>query len=484
LLARVETHSLSAPGEPLAFQCRLASDNGWTLGHAVRVVREYRRFLVLTQVAAATVCPSDDVDRAWHLHITRTADYERFCSDVFGRFLHHQPAGSGPHEHERHHAMYDRTLSLYRRAFGVEAPATAWPAPAQRFAPAERYRKDAIVLRGPFAFGVFLTVALLAAVFVLAMSLNLLGVLDATHEMSGPAFLRIATPATIALVVLGWLATAPYTRVTPRDTLDAYEAAWLAGGDARMAATAIGLLVERGHLLLSTSEVSMGRLRKSTTRLTAVPPSCVDALHPVELACLAATRDGTLSFEQAQAAVLPWAQWIRGRLREAGLAVDERRIAPARAAMAIVASAGLVVAVERILHAVQTPRPMGFLVALTLIDTVLVAALTLQPGRASWRGHRALRELGHAVRTQRTNADRRARRANAPPAIDARLLPMTLALVGPSAVLAQPLFAGLGEAIGSRGMQLANANANSVGACSGGSGGCGGGGCGGGGCGG
>ena len=83
LLARVEEQPFSAPIDPLAFECRLADDNGWTLGHAVLVVREYRRFLVLTQVAGAQVCPSDDVDQAWPLHIARTADDERLCHEVF-----------------------------------------------------------------------------------------------------------------------------------------------------------------------------------------------------------------------------------------------------------------------------------------------------------------------------------------------------------------------------------------------------------------
>jgi hypothetical protein len=73
LPARVEAPPLSAPGDPLAFECRLADDDGWTLGHAVRIVREYRRFPVLTRVAGTPVCPSDDVDQASPLHITRTA---------------------------------------------------------------------------------------------------------------------------------------------------------------------------------------------------------------------------------------------------------------------------------------------------------------------------------------------------------------------------------------------------------------------------
>ncbi|MCK9684857.1 glycine-rich domain-containing protein [Scleromatobacter humisilvae] len=133
MLARVEAHPLSAPVDPLAFECRLADGNCWTLGHAVRVVHEYRRFLVLTQVAGVQVCPSDDVDQAWHLHITRTADYERFCREVVGRFLHHHPAAAGADEHQRHRAMYAATLSHYRRAFCAEAPRDVWPAVDRRF---------------------------------------------------------------------------------------------------------------------------------------------------------------------------------------------------------------------------------------------------------------------------------------------------------------------------------------------------------------
>ena len=70
---------------------------------------------MLTQVAGTQVCPSDDVDQAWHLHITRTADYERFCRDVFGRFLHHRPAEAGPDEHQRHRGIYVGTLSRRTR---------------------------------------------------------------------------------------------------------------------------------------------------------------------------------------------------------------------------------------------------------------------------------------------------------------------------------------------------------------------------------
>jgi hypothetical protein len=67
------------------------------------------------------------------------------------------------------------------------------------------------------------------------------------------------------------------------------------------------------------------------------------------------------------------------------------------------------------------------------------------------------------------------------PVIAPRLLPMTLALLGPAAVLAQPGFDGLDAAIGPDGMRLARASDGSSGGGDGGGGGCGGGcgGCGG-----
>ena len=63
LLARIEAFGLSAADDPLGFESRLADDHGWTLGYALAVAEEYRRFLVLTQVAGHPVSPSPDVDR-------------------------------------------------------------------------------------------------------------------------------------------------------------------------------------------------------------------------------------------------------------------------------------------------------------------------------------------------------------------------------------------------------------------------------------
>lgn len=468
LLARVEAHPLTAPGEPLAFESRLAADNGWTLGHAVRVVREYRRFLVLTQVAGSPVCPSDDVDQAWHLHITRTADYERFCREALGRFLHHHPAAPGADEHQRHRGMYVGTLAHYRRAFEADAPADVWPDVDARFAPARDDRGATISLQG-FGIPAFVFLACVAAVALLAVALNLLGVMDASHGLSGPQFLRIAVPATFALLVLAFLSTRPFVGRRPRDTLDVYEAAWLAGGSTRVAATAIGVLVDRGALVVQGATVGLGRRRKHVHRL-AVAPERPPGLHPVELACLAGVREGRLEFERAHDATRAMAARIGERLRRAGLAGDGLRMAPARAAMVLLVTAWLAVAVERIGHAWDTPRPVAWLVLLTLASAAVLLRLTW-PGRATWRGGNAVEAVRRAV------APRRGRWQSSEPVA----LPMAIALLGPDTALAQPASAGLREAIGGRVMSRGDSSNNG---CGGGAGSCGGGGGGGGGCGG
>ena len=43
LLARIEAFGFNALDDPLGFEWRLADEQGWTLGHALAVVEEYRR---------------------------------------------------------------------------------------------------------------------------------------------------------------------------------------------------------------------------------------------------------------------------------------------------------------------------------------------------------------------------------------------------------------------------------------------------------
>ena len=96
---RIEGHEFDVPGDSLTFSARLARENAWSADYTAAVISEYRRFCFLAVHAGHPVTPSDQVDQAWHLHLTYTHDYwARFCPDVLGTSLHHGPTRGGHQE--------------------------------------------------------------------------------------------------------------------------------------------------------------------------------------------------------------------------------------------------------------------------------------------------------------------------------------------------------------------------------------------------
>lgn len=72
LYERICEFELDEPGVELTFGSRLARANGWSEQFANRVIDEYKKFAFLAVAAGHPVCPSDEVDEAWHLHLTYT----------------------------------------------------------------------------------------------------------------------------------------------------------------------------------------------------------------------------------------------------------------------------------------------------------------------------------------------------------------------------------------------------------------------------
>lgn len=125
-------YSIGPEDAELGFTARLARENGWSRGQADRVFEEYRRFCFLAVTADHPVTPSDQVDQAWHLHLTYTRDYwDRFCPQVLGRPLHHGPTAGGREEGHRYFTQYAETLRSYERVFGTP-PADLWPDAGRR----------------------------------------------------------------------------------------------------------------------------------------------------------------------------------------------------------------------------------------------------------------------------------------------------------------------------------------------------------------
>ncbi len=134
LIERVEKFEIDPGPKEFTFTARLARENRWTPGFAERVIREYKRFCILAVHSGHPVTPSEQVDQAWHLHLTYTRSYwDRFCGSVLGRPLHHEPTAGGAAEGHKFEDWYSRTLASYERLFGERPPADIWPPPAKRF---------------------------------------------------------------------------------------------------------------------------------------------------------------------------------------------------------------------------------------------------------------------------------------------------------------------------------------------------------------
>lgn len=132
---KLDQWSLDDPQSALPFSVRLAKENGWSRPFARRAIEEYKRFVFLSVVAGHVICPSEEVDQVWHMHLTFTVSYwNDLCGQILKRPLHHAPTKGGQAEHHKHVALYEQTLASYRHWFGEDPPADLWSATERRFA--------------------------------------------------------------------------------------------------------------------------------------------------------------------------------------------------------------------------------------------------------------------------------------------------------------------------------------------------------------
>ncbi len=219
LYAKILAFEFDEPGACRTFSSRLAEEHGWSEEFAARAIFEYRRFLFMAMVAGHVVCPSEEVDEVWHLHLIYSRSYwQRLCGEVLERPLHHDPSRGGQNEFAKHSTMYAETLASYRRIFGEEPPGDVWPTGARRFAlrskqhavDAERYwliRKPGAWFRFDSWWHRFGSGAAIASMAV--APLPVLGVVwDHPFNLKGPEFLQF-----YAVVLLIAFLTANGTRI-------------------------------------------------------------------------------------------------------------------------------------------------------------------------------------------------------------------------------------------------------------------------------
>ena len=465
------------------FTRRLGEERGWSPEFTARVVEEYRRFLFLAVAAGHPVCPSEDVDAAWHLHLTFTRSYwQDLCSEILRGPLHHDASGGGPAEAKRHRTMYRRTLAAYRTAFGTEPPADIWPPAWARFDAASRIRsidlRDHWVFRRPRwwprsgRLGVPLaTVPLVALGPLFAEGLG-------PFDMKGPDFLLLYGVLWLAIFIASLLLRAQRDVPAADDReLAPEEIACLAHGPRWATRATVAGMLDAGDLTgESTSRWSNEAGYFRLTKASAAPT--------IEGALAGAIRDAsgdggrTLAEVESDPAVIAAAGAARERLREAGWFLDDDRVRAMRTIPTVAFTLLLLAGLAKIGLGITRGRPVEFLV-IGCIATAISIVWASRPPRVSRAGERLVATLRARHRSQ--------------PATNATEVVLLAGLFGAAALASDRLapYKKVWQTTPDQGSGGNVASGCGAGGCGAGGGGCGGGGgdgggggCGGGGCGG
>lgn len=471
LWEKIQAFRVTPPDAMRSFERRLAFENGWSDDYARRVVEEYRRFVLLACVAGHPVCPSEDVDAAWHLHLVYTQSYwDAFCGQTLGRPLHHAPSLGGANEEAKHREMYEQTRASYRRIFGEAPPRDVWPDADQRFgADVEAVRvKRAdwwLVPRKPVRAGAAcMALALLLGTAVGCSNQFLLG-LGGPWDLSGPEFLKLfALLMGVVGVASFFIRRFARQPSSPGDVAlaDPYLLATLAGGRDRAVESAVASLVQSGQLKLSAGLL-----------LTPGAPAST-AGHALERDLQEVVRER----EHVSYGDLFKSERVRERIQSFDdlLMTTGHFVPSGRALAARLVTGGLflllaVFGATKIQVGLLRERPVGSLVMLTITTALIGLALLFWRTRPSLRGARVLRDLRQAAKAQSAV---KPTRASAPDAVA-----LAVALFGMSTLLGTHLASLHAACFVNRGGGGDGTTSGCTGGGGGGGGGCGGGGCGG-----
>jgi uncharacterized protein (TIGR04222 family) len=388
MLRKIESFDIDGGPADLPFASRLAREHDWSRPHADRVVREYKRYVFLAMTSDVPRCPSEDVDAAWHLHLTYTRSYwKRFCGEVLGSPLHHEPTRGGRVEAEKHFAMYDATLAAYRDAFGEEPPANIWPPSKQRFGDDAKQRmvntaRNWIIPKQPVK-----SVLQVAAAFLIAAVLlpGCNGGLN-PFALEGTRFFLFLIPAMIGAMCLGRVIRNMMQQPGPKAGDDAIhltweQAAYLAGGYPRLLTAAIARLAEDNILMVDGPTLRAG-------------PAIPQNRSPVEKVIIGQLPISKTQLKSVQDAVQARFGNQAAKLEENGFAIA----APQRLMGKIAAALPLAVVVlgfglPRLLMGFANHKPIEFLLVSLVAGSIIGAAVCL--GGSKIRSRRGENVLDH-----------------------------------------------------------------------------------------
>ncbi len=389
--------SLDDPTTPLSFSRRLAKENGWSGSYTRRVVEEYRRFLFLCMSAGHVCCPSDQVDQAWHLHLTYTRSYwNNLCLGVLKRPLHHEATRGGTAEQQKHACLYEQTLASYAQFFEQSPPDDIWPAADVRFGRDIHFRRVNAathwVLPNPLLAFRQLSSTVRRIVSGLLLTVALMPLAAETwnpFDLRGPQFLLLY----VVVFVLGLTAAilvrrsiyqgrpgAEQTKLTP------YEAACLAQSPVVAIGAAICRMVHDNNLQILEPSDSAKTLER---RFAAAKPPQRNA-DPLEHAVYAAAescRDG-LTFSELHTACATATEQLEDSLRDKELK-PSKDAHPLKLLPMVIMLAVLGFGLIKIGVGINRHKNVGFLIMMC-IGTLITAFVVAGRPKRTQAGKRAV----------------------------------------------------------------------------------------------
>ncbi|TDR44007.1 uncharacterized protein (TIGR04222 family) [Tahibacter aquaticus] len=388
LWQRIEQHDFGTGACALSFQRRLADEHNWSEADATAAIREYKRFCFLAVVASHTVTPPDAVDEVWHQHLTYSRDYwTRYCPEILGRPLHHEPTRGGAEQSRLHQRQYADTLASYQRWFGPP-PLAWWPdARTQARQPAHYRRIDVAqhLLLPRWRWPRLRWPQLLLSAGLLAIAPALLALPANPLDFSGPEFLLTFGVLMVVCFVVSASLRARL-RNTGGDTwpgvpLDAWSVAYLAGGTARVVDAGVASLLAAGSAHWNAKE----------QRLDVPHPNHIDEFPLAEIARASAAKTKAGKIPAQLDGMMT--RRLREPLVQRGLLLDDtqrRRIGLFTALPFLLLTAfGL----AKIAVGISRDRPVFFLCILTAFAVVMSLRRWFSTPTTSSAGDQLLREL-------------------------------------------------------------------------------------------
>lgn len=390
---QLDAFPLDEPESSFPYSRKLARENDWSPAYTLRVIREYRRFVLLAMTAGHPVSPSDAVDQAWHLHLTYTRSYwDGLCRQTLGRPLHHEPSRGGAGETAKFASWYAQTLASYRAIFGEEPPADIWPATA---GPAPQRRR--VNLARTWTLPKPRHLAWIGAVVSAGLALLLAGGctvanngITSLFNLRGPEFLIVFLQIWAVCLLVAFILRHLLSRL-PTDALpdgepvaDPYWQACLAGDSRRAAAVAVSTLASLDHIAVSGGTELVLR-RKSQ------PPA---SLHPVARDLWDALPEtASASLKQAEGRTEQTCAPIMADLETKGLLLPPAQRSRARWRPLWVALLPVAIGLVKVAIGISRGKPVGFLVICCILAVIAACAICGRSVRLSRSGQRLLDRL-------------------------------------------------------------------------------------------